>query len=108
MDNETATRIKNLEMQILNIATRLGDNSNRNESKIIETDTHVSEVAAINGTAWSPNKTYSEGEYVVYGSSIARCKFLNVGVEPSNSTYWELKTIAEVLVELANKIKESE
>ena len=105
---ELEVEVKSLKQQMLTIANRTSERDGKTESGLSNVSVKTDTIAALDGASYNPRKQYVEDELCVYGSSIARCKFTCVGVEPSNSTYWELKSIAEVLVELANKLKEKE
>lgn len=96
--------VNSLKQQLHTIAERTLDRDSKTETNVSEVSTKTNTIAAIDGATFNPNKRYKEGDLVVYNSSIARCKFACIGVAPSNSTYWELKSIAEALVEIELKI----
>lgn len=87
--------------EIATIWDKIGD-IERKQSGFTETKT--SEVKAINGRTWQPEKVYYDGDTVLYEGSFARCLHTNKGIEPMNKVYWELLTVSDMILELMERI----
>ena len=105
---ELVTKVKSLEEQVINLATRQSNRSADADSGISEAKAKTEEVKRESESnmsdGWNAKVFYHKDDYCLHNNTLWVAKFDNIGVEPSDSTYWDRKNLSDAIAVLGESV----